>query len=92
MTTTTPPLLAGERLAVAERMIVSPAAGVFRPKEGLHGSEAITAGEEVGVVEGPGTVVPVRSPFGGQLMGVLAHHGERLRAGQAVAWLRAEWA
>jgi hypothetical protein len=30
----------------------------------------------------------VRSPFRGTLMGMLAHPGERLRAGQPVAWLR----
>ena len=42
----------------------------------------------IGVVEGPGTREPVRSPFAGTVMGVLAHPGERLRFGQPVAWMR----
>ena len=28
------------------------------------------------------------SPFAGELMGVLAHPGERVQAGQPIAWLR----
>jgi [acyl-carrier-protein] S-malonyltransferase len=83
-----PNQFAGESLAVPERMIVSPAAGVFRPAEHLDGESSVEVGTEVGVVEGPGTVVSVRSPFGGQVIGVLAFAGERLRAGQPVAWLR----
>ena len=39
----------------------------------------VAAGDEIGVVEGPGTSCPVRSPFDGTLMGMLAHPGERLR-------------
>ena len=79
--------LPGERLAVPERMIVAPAVGVFRPAEVDEGA-TIAAGDVVGEVVGPGTSAPVRSPFDGTLMGMLAHPGERLRAGQPVAWLR----
>ena len=79
--------LAGERLAVPERMIVAPAAGVFRPAVAGAGT-TLREGDVVGVVEGPGTEEPVRSPFAGTLMGMLAHAGERLREGQPVAWLR----
>jgi hypothetical protein len=68
-------------------MIVAPAAGVFRPASAEPGT-TLLAGDIVGVVEGPGTEEPVRSPFGGTLMGMLAHSGERLREGQPVAWLR----
>ena len=42
----------------------------------------------IGFVEGKGHSTPVRSPFGGKLMGLLAHAGERVREGQPVAWLR----
>jgi len=48
----------------------------------------IAAGQAIGVVEGPGSSTPVRSPFGGFLVGMLARAGERVREGQPVAWLR----
>jgi hypothetical protein len=31
---------------------------------------------------------PVRSPFRGELVGLLAGDGERMRQGEPVAWLR----
>ena len=77
----------GEQLTVPERMIVAPSVGVFRSVELDEGS-TIEAGDVVGMLDGPGTSAPVRSPFGGTLMGMLAHPGERLREGQPVAWLR----
>ncbi len=79
--------LAGETLTVAERMIVAPGVGIFRPHAVVEGVE-LSAGDEIGVVEGPGTRCPVTSPFDGTLMGMLAHPGERLRSGQPIAWLR----
>jgi biotin carboxyl carrier protein len=79
--------LHGERLAVPERMIVAPIVGVFTPVDFDEGA-TIEAGDVVGELVGPGTREPVRSPFGGTLMGMLAHPGERLRVGQPVAWLR----
>jgi biotin carboxyl carrier protein len=94
----------GEVLAVPERVIVAPAVGVFRPLQDadIDPSEAgavfsgdtlvppgfISAGQAIGVVEGPGSSTPVRSPFGGFLVGMLARRGERVREGQPVAWLR----
>ena len=77
----------GERVRVPERMVVAPAVGVFSPSALDLGSE-IEAGAVLGVVHGPGAEYPVCSPFGGTLMGMLAHSGERLREGQPVAWLR----
>jgi biotin carboxyl carrier protein len=52
------------------------------------GTLLIAAGQAIGVVEGPGSSTPVRSPFGGFLIGMLARQGERVREGQPVAWLR----
>jgi biotin carboxyl carrier protein len=86
----------GEVLAVPERVIVAPTVGVFRPladadvdlTEGGQTSTLISAGQAIGVVEGPGSSTPVRSPFGGFLIGMLARAGERVREGQPVAWLR----
>jgi biotin carboxyl carrier protein len=82
----------GEILAVPERVIVAPAVGVFRPLADSDGRDAadkvIAAGQAIGVVEGPGASTPVRSPFGGFLVAMLARAGERVREGQPVAWLR----
>jgi biotin carboxyl carrier protein len=78
---------AGETLVVPERMIVAPVVGIFR-SHGVADGVELCAGDEIGVVEGPGTSCPIRSPFGGTLMGMLAHPGERLRSGQPIAWLR----
>lgn len=85
----------GEVLAVPERVIVAPAVGVFRPLNDTDvdltdttDGTVIAAGQAIGVVEGPGSSTPVRSPFGGFLIGMLARRGERVREGQPVAWLR----
>ena len=81
--------LAGETLTVPERMIVAPVVGVFRPHPAVSDAGfELRAGDEIGVLEGPGTSCPVLSPFGCTLMGMLAHNGERLRSGQPIAWLR----
>jgi biotin carboxyl carrier protein len=77
----------GELLDVPERMIVAPSVGVFRPHVVADG-DVVQAGEAIGVLEGPGVSMPVLSPFRGELIGMLAHPGERLREGQPVAWLR----
>lgn len=77
----------GETLAVLERVIVAPTVGVFRPLPAAD-ELVIAAGDAIGVVEGPGASTPVRSPFRGRLMGMMARGGERVREGQPVAWLR----
>ncbi len=82
--------LHGEILAVPERVIVAPAVGVFRPLDSTAGDDTVivAAGQAIGVVEGPGASTPVRSPFPGAIIGMLARAGERVREGQPVAWLR----
>ncbi len=80
----------GERLAVPERVIVAPASGRFRPAEQSAGPDAgatLDAEQVIGFVDGIGHSTPVRSPFRGLLMGLMAHAGERVREGQPVAWL-----
>ena len=85
-----PGTIHGETLAVPERVIVAPAPGTFRPVEPGDIDAEIPVEQEqvIGFVEGKGHSTPVRSPFGGRLMGLLAHAGERVREGQPVAWLR----
>jgi [acyl-carrier-protein] S-malonyltransferase len=83
----------GERLYLSERLVISPCAGIFdAPTAGAKEPATAEAepprlveiGDLLGLVSG----TEVRSPFAGELMGMLAHPGERVQAGQPVAWLR----
>ncbi len=74
----------GEHLFAAERLIVSPAAGVFTPATDVLEGHQIEAGRVMGHVAGH----EVRSPFRGTVKGLLAVAGERLTRSQPVAWLR----
>ncbi|MGH9247204.1 MAG: ACP S-malonyltransferase [Acidimicrobiales bacterium] len=74
----------GEHLFMTERMVVSPAAGVFSPDPRVEPGQLLTVGHRLGVVAGE----EVRSPFDGTLMGVLAKDGERVMVHQPIAWLR----
>jgi len=92
----------GERLTTAVRLVVSPAAGVFQPEDlsapalgaALRGqpSAGLAAGTavEVGALLGTVGAVEIRTPFAGEVAGFLALAGERLVAGQPVAWLRVD--
>ena len=74
----------GEHLFATERMVVSPAAGVFTPSpEARDGLEMVP-----GTVLGTVGDLEVRSPFEGVLVGMLAVTGERVTASQPIAWLR----
>jgi [acyl-carrier-protein] S-malonyltransferase len=76
-----------EPLFMTERLIVSPAAGVFDPQTlavDLQHATEVEVGSVLGTVAG----TEVRSPFRGQLMGMLAMPGERVTVGQPIAWLR----
>ena len=82
------PLLpdAGETIDVVERVIVSPAGGVYQPLD--HAVE-VAAGDIIGHVAVAGQDrVPVRSPFAGRVVQVVAWHGERVLHRQRIAWLR----
>ncbi len=82
----------GEHLLVPERVIVAPSLGVFRPAPPATDTterEVVAAGQVIGYLEASGEATPVRSPFTGFLMGMLARPGERMREGQPIAWLRA---
>ena len=75
----------GELLYAIERLIVSPATGVFEPLSDLENGVPVERGQKVGSV---GTT-DVRSPFAGSLQGLLALAGERVNTSQPLAWLRA---
>ena len=74
----------GEHLFVVERLVVSPAAGVFSQRTDIADGARIDVGTvlcRVGDIE-------VRSPFAGILQSFIAHEGERLAMREPVAWLR----
>lgn len=76
----------GETIDIDERVVVSPAAGVFTPStaEGTH----VHVGQRIGHVCTASAVIPVCTPFSGQLMTMTAVAGERVDRCQRVAWLR----
>jgi [acyl-carrier-protein] S-malonyltransferase len=73
----------GEHLFATERLVVSPAAGVFTPAEDLEAGTAVDPGAVLGRVGDH----DVRSPFAGTVMGMLAVEGERVTTSQPIAWL-----
>ncbi len=84
---TTPQILPpheGEHLFAVERLVVSPAAGVFTPVGGLEGGTMLSVGDVLGHVADQ----EVRSPFAGVLQSYIAVEGERVSARQPIAWLR----
>ncbi len=86
----------GERFHMTERLVVSPAVGLFEPAAGLNGYLPGAAGRstspvliQVGGLLGSVGTTEVRSAFAGSLEGVLVLAGERVTRGQPIAWLRA---
>ncbi|MFN8014992.1 MAG: hypothetical protein U0R17_00070 [Acidimicrobiia bacterium] len=80
----------GERILIPERMIVSPADGIYRSatENGELLGEEVNIDDVIGYVETVGQSIPVTSPFCGTIHGLIAHTGERLRRHEPVAWLR----
>ncbi len=74
----------GEFLQAVERLVVSPANGNFTPVPDLDAGAALSRGQLVGHVGD----IEVRSPFEGELQGLVAVTGERVMTSQPVAWLR----
>ena len=74
----------GELLFATERLVVSPAAGVFTPVDGLDVGTTVAAGDLLGTIGNE----EVRSPFAGALMGWLALDTERVTSSQPIAWLQ----
>ena len=74
----------GDHFTTDERLVVTPAAGVFTPVTGLAVGTAIDKGHLLGHV----AEQEVRSPFAGVLQSFVALDGERVRRRQPIAWLR----
>jgi len=79
-----PAAIEGEHLFASERLVVSPAAGVFTPTPAIHDGSTI----DVGTVIGHVGEHEVRSPFAGILQSYIALATERVIARQPIAWLR----
>ncbi len=76
----------GEHLFAVERLVVSPAAGIFTPIANMGEGSTIVVGTVVGHVG----EVEVRSPFAGVLQSFIALDTERVTNRQPIAWLRTE--
>lgn len=76
----------GEHLFAHERLVVSPAAGLFTPINGLADGSHLTVGDVIGQVGDH----EVRSPFAGVLQSYIAVDGERVTMRQPIAWLRTD--
>lgn len=76
--------LDGEHLFATERLVVSPAAGIFRPLGTLSEGSAIDVGTVIGHVGDN----EVRSAFAGLLQSYIAIDTERVTTRQPIAWLR----
>ena len=76
--------LEGEHLFAVERLVVSPAAGVFTPLSNIADGSTII----IGMVLGHVGETEVRSPFAGVLQSYIAVLGERITLRQPIAWLR----
>ena len=74
----------GEHLFAVERLVVSPAAGVFVPVGDVRAGSTIEVGQLLGHVGD----AEVRSPFAGRVENYIAVEGERVTARQPIAWLR----
>ena len=74
----------GEHLFAVERLVVSPAAGIFVPSGDFSGGKHIKVGDVIGRVGEN----EVRSPFSGVMQSYIAVGGERVTSHQPIAWLR----
>lgn len=76
--------LDGEHLYMTERVVVSPAAGVFVPDARFGEGARVEVGDVLGHIGGD----EVRSLFAGTVGAFVALDGERVTASQPILWLR----
>jgi [acyl-carrier-protein] S-malonyltransferase len=83
--TTDAAAIEGEHLFAVERLVVSPAAGIFTPSDHEAG-QTVDVGDIIGHVGDH----EVRSPFRGVLQSYIAVDTERVTSRQPIAWLRSD--
>jgi [acyl-carrier-protein] S-malonyltransferase len=74
----------GEHLFAVERLVVSPASGVFTPIATIQAGDRISIGQSLGSIGD----TPVVSVFEGILQSFIAVEGECVTLRQPIAWLR----
>ena len=74
----------GEHLFAVERLVVSPASGVFTPIATIQAGDRISIGQSLGSIGD----TPVVYVFEGILQSFIAVDGERVTLRQPIAWLR----
>ena len=74
----------GEHLFAVERLVVSPASGVFAPLTSFQPGDRIAIGQTLGMIGD----TPVVSVFEGILQSFIAVDGERVTLRHPIAWLR----
>lgn len=74
----------GEHLFAVERLVVSPASGIFVPLASVQSGQRISIGQTLGMIGD----TPVVSVFEGVLQAFIAVDGERVTLRQPIAWLR----
>jgi biotin carboxyl carrier protein len=80
-----------EVASLRERLVVSPAPGRFTclsPDEFHAEGEWVEPGTLLGEVVAQGRRVPVRSPWRGWVMGMLALDNQPVKQGEALFWIR----
>jgi [acyl-carrier-protein] S-malonyltransferase len=94
-----PPDTTRQHYAMTERLVLSPATGKFRPVESFAAASPSLSDESrvaslievsVGALIGWAGETEIRSAFAGTLEGIIVLEGERVVAGQPVAWLRSQ--
>ena len=76
----------GEHLFATDRMVVSPATGVFTPMTDVEPGQTVITGALLGHIG----ATEIRSPFSGEFMNWLAVENERVTASKPIAWLRVQ--
>ncbi|HEX4906302.1 MAG TPA: ACP S-malonyltransferase [Acidimicrobiales bacterium] len=79
-----PKALDGEHLYMSERLVVSPAAGIFVPDARFTEGARVEVGDVIGHIGND----EVRSLFAGTVGAFVALDGERVTASQPIVWLR----